>query len=108
MSTVAADEPAPAEIRALLDLACGYAQLRFHAATPWSVAPLTGTRHTVTLEFEGIDAFVYGEAFISSLPNREIALAGKLVVDVAVVTVERAFHLACTTVTLMLLILEDC
>jgi hypothetical protein len=103
-----AAQSAPAEIQALLDLACGYAQLAYHAETPGSGIPLPGTnRHTVSLAFEGIDAFVFGEAFITAIPTREFVLAGKRVLDAAIVTIDRAFHLVRTVVTLQLLIQEN-
>ena len=97
------------ELRAVLQLACNQASLLFHAETAWSSATFGGTRHTIALQFEGGDAVAYAEAFIRYLPRHRFALAGKLVADAAIVAVDRQLRPEPRwTVTLELLILEDC
>lgn len=97
------------ELRAVLKLACNKGSLLFHAETPWSSATFCGTRHTISLLFEGGDAVAYAEAFIEHLPRHEFALAGKLCADAAIVSVDRELRPEPRwTVTLALLILEDC
>lgn len=108
MDVANAHEAAPAEIQALLDLACGHARLTYHAATPGSGIPLPGaTRHTATLTFEGVAAVIYAEIFISSLPSRLLTLAGKQVCSLTIVAVERASDTARTKLTVHLLIQEN-
>jgi hypothetical protein len=101
MDAANAHEAAPAEIQAVLDLACGHARLTYHAATPGSGIPLPGaTHHTATLEFMGIAAVFFGEVFVSSLPSRQLHLAGKRLGRAAIVAVERAGGTARTRVTI--------
>ena len=96
------------ELKAVLALTCGKAELVCHAEKAWSSVTFTGTRHTITLRFAGGEAIAYGEAFIECLPEQEFALAGKLVADAAIVFVERhAGNAPQTTVTIELLVLDD-
>lgn len=96
------------EVRAIMDLCVGHAELLYHQETPWASATFCGARHTIALRFAGIDATTYGEALICELPRRDIALAGKLVADLSVVSTERVFSPALEmTIVLNMLILED-
>ena len=94
------------ELKALLQLACGMADLRFHAERPWASATFHGTRHTVALDFIGIEAVTYAEAFIAELPRTDMVLAGKMVADASIIAVDRT-NAPRTDVVLELLVLEN-
>jgi hypothetical protein len=54
---------------------------------PWASVTFSGARHRLTLDAGGEPGL---ETWVAGLPEREIALRGHLVADVAVTTVERA------------------
>ena len=77
------------ELRAVLGLTCHKAALLFHKELPWASATFTGTRHTIALEFRGVEAIGYAEDFISHFPVHEFSLPGKICADWAIVQVDR-------------------
>lgn len=77
------------ELRAILQLTCNKASLLYHAETPWCSATFEGTRHTISLQFDGGDAVGYAEAFIAHLPNHEFTLPGRICADAAIINVLR-------------------
>lgn len=94
--------------KALMELCCDAAEIVAHAERSWSSATFTGSRHTIALLFSGGNAIPFGEALISELPQNDFALAGKVVADAAIVSVDRdASHRPSTLVTIELLILDD-
>lgn len=96
------------ELRAVLELACGNAELIYHSETDWDRGLYTGKRHIIALRFKGGEQAVFGEAFICELPRHTFALAGKLVADVAIVWTERACNPEPElTLALELLILDE-
>lgn len=98
------------ELRAVLELACGKAELLHHAERPWSSATFQGVRHTIALRFVGGEAVSFADAFIAALPCADFALAGKVVADAAIVWVDRTAGpcLPETTLAVELLVLEKC
>jgi hypothetical protein len=75
-------------LSAVIDLAGSRAELLRHVERPWASVTFSGTRHTITLAFTGIEAVAKGEAFITALPEHEFAIPRQLVADAAVVAVE--------------------
>lgn len=93
---------------ALLMLAEGKAQLLTHEERAWASITFTGSRHEITLDFDGLDAVESGERLIGELPDHEFAIPGQLVADA---TVNSVNHMTVPDprmiVTLTLLLLED-
>lgn len=80
-----------------------------HAERPWSSATFCGSRHTIALAFEGVDAIVEGEALIAALPDHEFTVPGRIVADAAIAAVDHAAGPpARMTVEVELLLLDDC
>lgn len=79
-----ASDPAPALIRALLELARGQAQLLFHEGHDWQSATFSGMRHCLALEFAGDAAIERGRHIAALLPDHEFDLFQHIVVDIAV------------------------
>ena len=78
-----------ARLRAALDeLAEGRATILSHREKGWASITFAGTRHTLALEFVGVEAVATGERFITFLPEHEFGLPGQLVADAAVVSVD--------------------
>ncbi|MCL6249510.1 hypothetical protein M3P36_00410 [Altererythrobacter sp. KTW20L] len=94
-------------VEALVALGQGQATLLRHSESSWASITFAGTRHRVTLLFEGAEAVEAGECFIAFLPEHEFALPGHLVADAAVVEVDHVAHPPRMTVVCELLLLED-
>jgi hypothetical protein len=75
-------------LSALLELAQGKAELLRHSERAWASATFSGSRHSVTLAFAGIEAVAAGEELIDALPEHEFALPRLLVADAAMIAVE--------------------
>ena len=73
---------------ALIALASGRAEMRRHATKAWASVTFEGTRHTLTLRFDGVEAVEAGERFIAALPDHEFAIPGQLVADASVTGVD--------------------
>ncbi|HZU62420.1 MAG TPA: hypothetical protein VFF98_01955 [Novosphingobium sp.] len=71
-------------LEAMLRLAGPQAQLLSHAERPWASATFSGTRHTITLLFDGAGAVAAAEALIAALPEHEFTIRGQLVADATV------------------------
>jgi hypothetical protein len=69
---------------AVMRLASEYGELISHAERPWASATFHGTRHTITLIFNGKDGAASGEEFIATLPEHEFTIRGQLVADAVV------------------------
>ena len=69
---------------ALLKLAQGEAQLLSHQEKSWASITFAGTRHELTLRFEGTVAIEAGENFIAALPDHEFAIPGQLVAEATI------------------------
>lgn len=93
--------------QALSDLANGHASIAGHNEQSWASITFAGTRHRVTLVFEGAEAVEAGECFIAFLPEHEFAITGQLVADAAVVEVEHRAEPPRLKVTCELLLLEE-
>ncbi|NBC35739.1 hypothetical protein GTZ99_04115 [Novosphingobium sp. FSY-8] len=74
-------------LHALLRLAGDKAELISHAERPWASATFHGTRHTVTLEFNGVDGIAAADELIATLPEHEFTIRGQLVADAVVAEV---------------------
>lgn len=92
----------------VLKLGEGRADLVRHAERPWASATFSGTRHTITLAFEGPEAVAAGERLVAALGEHEFDIPGQLVADasVAEVTHEHLPQLRLVA-ELELLLLED-
>lgn len=95
-------------LSALLELAGGKAELLRHCERPWASVTFSGSRHTVTIAFSGIEAIDAGETFIAALPEHEFAIARQLVADASVVSVEHTHSpTPAMTVEVEILLLDD-
>lgn len=93
---------------ALLALSGGHAELLSHAERPWASATFSGSRHDVSLAFNGNEALDAADHFIEALPEHEFDIPGQLVADAAVVEAQLAMlPKPKFTVTVELLLLED-
>lgn len=94
-------------VEALAALAQGRAEMVRHSESSWASITFAGTRHRITLLFDGAEAVDAGECFIAFLPEHEFALPGHLVADAAVVEVDHVAHPPRLTVVCELLLLEE-
>lgn len=95
-------------LTALFNLADGKAELLRHSEQSWASATFAGTRHAVTLAFNGASAVTAAEAMIAALPDHEFDLPGQIVADAAVKSVDQAMLPEPRLVLeLELLLLED-
>ncbi len=93
---------------ALLGMAGAEANLLTHEETPWASITFAGTRHELTLDFDGIAGCKAGERFIAALPDHEFAIPGMLVADATVCKVESSYAPEPRmVVTATLLLLEE-
>lgn len=92
----------------VMQLAGPDAEFVQHGERAWASATFTGTRHTITLIFEGTQAIARGETFIAALPDHEFSVPRHLVADAAIVAVEHRQGPPHMTVEVELLMLEDC
>lgn len=76
---------------AVLMLAEGRADLLTHEEKPWTSITFSGTRHEITLVFNGRKAVEVGEEFIANLPEHEFTIPGQLVADATVREVDHHF-----------------
>ena len=93
---------------ALSDLANGKATIERHAERNWASITFAGTRHTLYLAFEGIDAVEAGEQLIEAMPEHEFLLPGQIVADASVIAAQHTLLPVPTLkISLELLLLED-
>lgn len=69
---------------AVLRLAGEHGELMSHAERAWASATFHGTRHTITLLFNGKEGALAADEFIAVLPEHEFTIGGQLVADAAV------------------------
>lgn len=95
-------------IEAVMALAGGQAELAHHVERGWASVTFTGTRHTMSLVFNGAEAVAAGEEFIAALPEHEFAVPRQLVADATVIAAEHSLLLEPRlAVEVELLLLED-
>lgn len=75
--------------RAVLALTGDRARIAAHDEAAWASITFAGARHSITLEFTGVEGVAAGEAFIAALPEHEFTLPATLVADA---TVKAATH----------------
>lgn len=93
---------------ALLVLAEAKASILTHEEKAWASVTFTGTRHTLTIDFDGEEAVAAGERLIAALPDHEFAIAGQLVADASVNKVDHLMHpQPRMLVTVVLLLLDE-
>jgi hypothetical protein len=73
---------------ALLALADRRAEVLRHSEKAWASVIFEGSRHTLELRFDGMEAVEAGELFIAALPEYEFAIPGQLVADATVTRVD--------------------
>lgn len=59
---------------------------------PWASVTFSGARHRLAVRFEGPGAGAAADAFLDGLAEREFALAGHVLADIALVWDARAPH----------------
>jgi hypothetical protein len=102
-------EPWAQLLSAVMRLAGGKAELLRHSERPWASVTFSGTRHTISLAFNGAEAAHAGEAFVAALPDHEFTIARQLVADAAVIAVDHEMlPVPRMVVEAELLLLEDC
>lgn len=69
---------------AVMRLAGEHGELISHGERPWASATFHGTRHTITLLFNGKDGAAAAEEFTATLPDHEFTIRGQLVADAAI------------------------
>ncbi len=69
---------------ALIELAAGNATVLTHEEKAWASVTFSGSRHELTLDFDGPEAVLSGELFSAVLPDHEFAIPGQLVADALV------------------------
>lgn len=62
--------------------------ISIHREMPWASITFAGTRHHVTMCFNGDGAIEAGERFIAALPDHEFAIPGQIVAEAQIVKVE--------------------
>jgi hypothetical protein len=75
-------------LSAVMELAGPWAELLHHTERPWASITFSGSRHMITLVFEGLAGLEAGDIFIAALPEHEFAVPGQLVADAAVIAAE--------------------
>lgn len=75
-------------LKSVLDLAGEQAELLCHVEHDWASATFTGSRHALTLCFQGAAAAETGEAFIVALPDHAFTIPRWLVADAQIVSVD--------------------
>ena len=96
-------------LRDALDrLAGGHGFVLMHSQRAWASITFSGTRHTLTIAFDGSDAVEAGEEFVAALPDHEFSIPGQLVADATVARAEqRTLPEPRLMVECELLLLED-
>lgn len=69
---------------ALRALAWGHGKVVIHREVPWASITFAGSRHTLSLNFSGVEAVAGGERLIAELPEYEFAIPGQIVADAQV------------------------
>ena len=83
-------DPANRLLGVLHELGGGHAVVLRHAERAWASITFSGTRHTLTLRFDGDGAVEAGERLIAMLPDHEFSIPRILVADAAIVAVRHA------------------
>jgi hypothetical protein len=75
-------------LSAVMEIAGPHAEMLQHTERPWASITFTGSRHVITLVFEGLAGLEAGDLFIAALPEHEFAVPGQLVADATVIAAE--------------------
>ena len=93
---------------ALLELAENAGRVLTHEESAWSSITFTGTRHEITLDFNGSEAVTSGAVFVTDRPEHEFRIPGHLVADASVREVDHRFGVEeRMIITVVLLLLEE-
>ncbi|MEP0391544.1 MAG: hypothetical protein ABJ205_13065 [Erythrobacter sp.] len=93
---------------ALLKLSGHCATCVKHEEKAWSSITFSGTRHEVTLRFDGAEAVANGEELMELLPEHEFSIPGQLVADATIREVDHHFGMnERLEITAVLLLLEE-
>ncbi len=92
----------------VLSLANGRGRIVAHGEKAWASITFSGTRHRLTIDFEGAEEVEGGEDPATFLPEHEFTIPGQLVADAGVVEAEhRLDPEPAMTVKIELLLLEQ-
>lgn len=72
----------------LIEMAGGHGEVVHHSEKAWASITFSGSRHSVRMVFDGADAVEAAETLIARLPDHEFSIAGQLVADANVTSVE--------------------
>lgn len=72
----------------LVALAGGHGVLLDHRQRAWASVTFSGTRHEITLRFDGCEAVGGANRLIAEAAEYEFTIPGQLVADVAIVSVD--------------------
>ncbi len=93
---------------ALLVLAEKQAKVLTHEEKAWASITFAGTRHSLTMEFDGEGAVACGENFIEALPEHEFVIPGQLVAEAEVNEIKHSLNPHPSMIlTVILLLLEE-
>jgi hypothetical protein len=94
---------------ALIKLSQHHGQILRHDEKAWASITFSGSRHSFSILFAGDDAVVAGEEFIAGLSDHEFNIAGQLVADTDIASVEhRLVPAPRITLECEILLLEEC
>ena len=89
-------------------LADGHIEVIGYTERPWTSVTFSGVRYRANLKFTGSDACEASEVFVAELADHEFDIAGQIVADAAVLSVDHSLLPEPEmTVEIELLLLED-
>lgn len=92
----------------LLALTGGRGSIIDHEEKVWASVTFSGTRHQVTMVFEGADEVARGEEMIDLLPDHTFSIPRQLVADATTTLIDHRFSKPeRLTVTVVLLLLQE-
>ena len=96
-------------VAAVMALATDSGTLLEHSHRRWASITFVGSRHSIRIQFDGVDALDASSLFEARLPEHEFAVPGHLVCDAGVIVSEHDFIGGAVSVTMTadILILKD-
>lgn len=94
-------------VEQIIALADGHGAVIVHVERPWASATFRGTRHTLTIGFDGADAVAGGRSMAAKIAEHEFAIPGQIVGDAQMLRSQHRVEANLLLVELELLLLED-
>ena len=96
-----------AVVAALRTLAHGTGEVVMHAQRTWRSVTFSGSRHTLTIAFDGDAAVAGAEQLIEALPDHRWKIPGHLMADAAIASMTQRADPPHLVMEVELLLLED-